>query len=96
MDDLKTNKADYAVLIAKGTVGLIPHLGGMVAEIIGTLIPNQRVDRIIRFLEKLDVRVSHLESERVKSKLKHSQTIDLLEDGFLQAARAISDERLVS
>ncbi len=95
MDELKSNKADYAALIAKGMAGMIPHLGGMVAEIIGTLIPNQRGDRIVRFLEMLEVRVGHLESERVKAKLRQSGTIDLIEDAFHQAARALSDERLV-
>lgn len=40
MDELKSNKADHAALIAKGTVGAIPYLGGIAAEIIGTLIPN--------------------------------------------------------
>jgi hypothetical protein len=95
MDELKPNKVDYAALAAKGVAGAIPFAGGIVAEIIGALIPNQRVDRIVRFLEKLDTRVGRLESEPVKAKLRQSNTIDLIEDAFLQAARALSDERLV-
>lgn len=95
MDELKSNKADHAALIAKGTVGAIPYLGGIAAEIIGTLIPNQRIDRIVRFLEKLDLRLGDLESERVKAKLRQSNVIDLVEDSFHQAARALSDERLI-
>jgi hypothetical protein len=42
---------DYGVSAAKGLAGLIPGIGGIVAEIIGAVIPNQRVDRIARFLE---------------------------------------------
>lgn len=95
MDELKSNKADYAAVIAKGTVGAIPYLGGLAAEIIGTLIPNQRIDRIVRFLEKLDLRLGDLESERVRDKLRQSDVIDLMEDSFHQASRALSDERLV-
>jgi hypothetical protein len=95
MEELKASKVDYASIVAKGVAGAIPYAGGMVAEIIGTLIPNQRVDRIIRFLEKLDLRVARLESEPMKARLRESGTIDLMEDSFYQAARAISDERLV-
>ncbi len=94
MDELKSNKADYAVLIAKGAVGAIPYLGGIASEIIGTLIPNQRIDRIVRLLEKLDVRLGDLESERIRDKLRQPDVIDLIEDSFHQAARALSDERL--
>lgn len=95
MDEFKANKVDYAALVAKGVAGVIPLAGGMVAEVIGTLIPNQRVDRIIRFLEKLDLRVGRLESEAMKARLRQTETIDLMEDAFHQAARALSDERLV-
>lgn len=47
----------------------------------------------MRFLEKLDLRLGDLESERVKAKLRQSNVIDLVEDSFHQAARALSDER---
>ncbi len=49
----------------------------------------------MRFLERLDLRVGDLESERVKAKLRQSDVIDLVEDSFHQAARALSDERLI-
>jgi hypothetical protein len=95
MDELKMSKVDYATLVAKGAAGAIPYLGGMAAEIIGTLIPNQRIDRIVGFLEKLDVRVGRLESEPMKARLRQSGMIDLMEDSLYQAARALSNERLV-
>lgn len=94
MDEIKSNKADYTAIVAKGALGAIPYVGAMLAEIIGTLIPNQRMDRISRFLEKLEGRIGRLESEPVKTKLGQSNTIDLIEDAFLQAARAVSDDRL--
>lgn len=94
MDELKPSKSDYATLVAKGVAGAIPYAGGIVAEIIGTLIPNQRLDRIARFLGMLDLRVSRLESEQTTARLRESTTIDLFEDAVFQAARALSDERL--
>jgi len=94
MDELEPNKVDYTALVAKGAAGAIPYAGGIVAEIIGTLIPNQRLDRITRFLEKLDLRVGCLESEQTTTRLRESDTIDLFEDAAFQAARALSDDRL--
>lgn len=94
MGELKLNKMDYAALVAKGVAGAIPYAGGIVTEIIETLIPNQRLDRITRFLGKLDLRVGRLESEQTTARLRESETIDLFEDAVSQAARALSDERL--
>lgn len=94
MDELKPNKMDHFALVAKGVAGAIPHAGGIVAEIIGTLIPNQRMDRITKFVEKLDSRVGSLESEQIKARLRKSETIDLFEDAAFQASRALSDDRL--
>ncbi|MDR4468847.1 MAG: hypothetical protein MRJ68_11210 [Nitrospira sp.] len=94
MDELKPNRVDYASLVAKGVAGAIPYAGGIVAEIIGVLIPNQRLDRITRFLEKLDLRIGHLESKQTTVRLRERDTIDLFEDAAFQAARALSEERL--
>ncbi|RJX19559.1 MAG: hypothetical protein C4570_05020 [Ammonifex sp.] len=92
--EIKTNKTDLAAIVAKGALGLIPCVGPLAAEVIGTLIPNQRLDRIQRFLEKLEERVNKLDRERVEKKFHNPGFVDLLEDGFYQAARALTEERL--
>jgi len=91
---LQPNKTDLMVAISKGVLGTIPVVGPLVAEVVGTLIPNQRLDRIQRFLEKLEERVKELDWERVEKEFRKPEFIDLLEDGFYQAARALSEERL--
>jgi len=91
---LQPNKTDLAVAFSKGLLGAIPYIGPIVAEVVSTLIPNQRLDRIQRFLEKLEERVKELDRERIEKEFRKPEFIDLLEDGFYQAARALSEERL--
>jgi hypothetical protein len=91
---LDTNKTDYAVSITKGILGAIPVVGPLAAEVIGNLIPNQRIDRIKRLLNILEEKVKELDKERLDNEFRKEEFIDLLEDGFYQAARALSKDRL--
>ena len=59
--ELKPNKVDYGVAVMRGTVDLIPYLGPTIAEFIGTIIPNQRIDRIAKFAAELDRKLERLE-----------------------------------
>ena len=64
------------------------------AEVVGNIIPNQRVDRIVRFVEMLEQRLGNLEQESLRSKLLDPPVVDILEDAFTQAARATTQERV--
>ncbi|MGB2824262.1 MAG: hypothetical protein WBF17_25030 [Phycisphaerae bacterium] len=88
------NKTDIAVAIGKGIVSAAPFVGPLVAEVVGSLIPNQRIDRIARFVEELEAKVAALGREEIKAQFINAQFVDLLEDGFVQASRALSEERL--
>lgn len=92
-ENLDSNKIDVVVSVSKGTASLIPFLGGAIGEVIGNIIPNQRIDRITRFLESLDEKISEVEREQFKSKLKSPEFVDILEDAFQQAVRALTEER---
>ena len=59
----------------------------------GNVIPNQRVDRIVKFAEALQNRIAALEEEFVKSQITNENFTDLIEEGIRQAARSLSDER---
>jgi hypothetical protein len=68
-DDLKIedveneNYADLSVTIVNMFAGALPiPLAGTVAELFGKIIPNQKLDRAIKFLKQLDKRVENLES----------------------------------
>ncbi|MCW6037145.1 hypothetical protein K4A83_12820 [Spirulina subsalsa FACHB-351] len=52
---LKQNRIDYIVSLSKGLVGTVPVAGSLLAEILTVSIPNQQIDRIIRFAEILIV-----------------------------------------
>ena len=91
---LKSRTVDYVLSAARAAVGPIPIVGPLISELVGTVVPNQRVERIAKFLEELERRVRELESpETITEQLRDESFTDLLEEGCRQAARSLSDER---
>lgn len=93
-DDLDSNRTDRLVAITKGATGLIPYVGGLLGELIGTVIPGQRQDRIVDYLRGLESRIDEMEQADATAALKHPEKIDLIEAGGYQAARATNEERI--
>jgi hypothetical protein len=91
---LGNTSRDIIGSLTKGAVGAIPGIGPLVSEIVGNLIPNQRVDRISEFVRLLDERLRQVEQSLLDARCRDPAAVDLLEDAFLQAARATSHERL--
>jgi hypothetical protein len=91
---LNSTSIDIIASASKGIVGAVPVAGALLAEIVGNIIPNQRVDRIVRFVRLLDERLVGIEQEVAKARLTQPAGIDLLEDAFTQAARATTQDRL--
>ena len=85
---------DTITSLSKGLLGMCPVIGPLVAELIGNVIPNQRVDRIGRLLQLLEQRLENLEKDFLETRLKELAAFDLLEDAFMQAARATNQERI--
>ena len=91
---LDNRALDYVLNAAKAAVGPIPIVGPLVSELVGVVIPNQRVDRIAKFVAELECRIRALElPTRIMKQLNDESFTDLLEEGFRQAARSLSDER---
>lgn len=86
-------KNDLAVSLSKGVLGAIPIVGPMMAEVIGHVIPNQRIDRLEQFLKILEEKVKDVDSKRLHERFNQEEFVDLLEDGMLRASRALSEER---
>ncbi|BBT80846.1 hypothetical protein WP8S18E11_25120 [Aeromonas veronii] len=84
---------DVVAILGKGLAGAIPFVGPLAAEIIGAIIPNQRIDRIESLLRHLESKITEEDKLKVQAKISMPESVDLLEDGFLQAARALSEER---
>lgn len=95
LDEINTssNKTDLMVSALKGSLGAIPVVGSLAAEVIGTLIPNQRIDRINEYLHILGEKVASIEAAILEDKFHDEGFIDLFEDSLYQAARALTRER---
>lgn len=91
---LATNRVDGLTSLAKSVLGAAPFVGTALAEIVGHIIPNQRVDRIVKFVQLLDERLQRYEQKTLQDQMQEPDNVDLLEDAFTQAARATSQERL--
>jgi hypothetical protein len=92
-DKLDNNKMDLLKSATKSIVGAIPIAGSLLNEIIENLIPNQRIDRLTKYIRELNERLSKISNERINSLHRNDELIDLFEEGFVQASRAISDKR---
>lgn len=95
MPRLEPISQDRLASAAKGVVGACPFIGPLVAEAIGALIPNQRLDRVVEYLRNLDAEVHCLDGrlERFEKNIHGAEGLDIMEEGLTQAARSITSER---
>lgn len=90
---IKNNAVDYVTAGAKAMLSAIPFAGSLLAEIAGSIIPKQRVDRIADFAVKLEQRIQNLEKNSVVEALNDEEFTDLTEEALRQASRSTSPER---
>jgi hypothetical protein len=88
---LENNAIDRATAGGKVATSFIPVLGSAVGELLGQLIPAQRLDRIVDFIRRLDQKVACLEAEVKAQRVRRD--VDLIETALLHATRAPSEER---
>ncbi|MDX1719190.1 MAG: hypothetical protein R3353_03455 [Salegentibacter mishustinae] len=93
--DLNPNITDHIISGLKLGSNFIPipGVGSVLSEIVGNIIPNQRIDRIAEYVQILNSKIESISSEIVQKELQNEQFIDLIEEGFIQASRTISKER---
>lgn len=91
--DLDTNNSDRLVSCLKALGGLVP-CGSVLTEVIEKLIPNQRIDRISKYLEELNRRLNNIEMKQLKDRFTENEFLDLFEDSCINATRALGEERL--
>ena len=66
---MDNKKNDILAILGKGILGPIPFVGPLVAEIIGNLIPNQRIDRIASLLKTLKSKIDEAEKAKVEKRI---------------------------
>ena len=91
-DQLDNSRMDYVASLTKGGLGAVPFVGSLLAEIAGTLIPQQRLDRLANFAKQLHARVEDIEG-KVHAKLSDENFTDLVEEVMRQAGRSTSESR---
>lgn len=87
-------KNDIVAVFLKGIAGAVPIFGPLMAEIIGTTIPNQKWDRVESLVEAMEKKFEGLDKEILQMKLQEPEAVDLLEDALLQTTRALTPERI--
>ncbi len=90
LPDLSTNLADRTAAVCRAILGAAPFIGPALSEVITATIPNQKHDRVVDFLCRLDARLAELEHNSMDNQLRSPEFCDLLEDALVQASRAIS------
>lgn len=84
---------DYVASAAKAALGAVPFAGSLLAEIAGSIIPNQRIDRIVAFAEVLESKLSEVDRRLMRAALANENFTDLMEEALRQVARSVSLER---
>lgn len=77
----------------KSLAGYAPFVGPILGEAIGVVIPSQKLERLYIFAQVLEDRVKYLEEDTARLKMQSEEFTDLMEDGLIQASRAMTDER---
>ena len=95
VEDLAENETDALVAYTKGGLGAIPYFGTLFGEVASQIIPNQRIDRISKFVIILESKLKKLQFtvEELKQKIQKEEYVNLFEEGVWQAARSSSQER---
>lgn len=96
---LGASRADRLAAVARAGAGLVPIVGSALTEIVNELAPNQRLDRVEKYIILLQNEVTKLSEakniDNIDSKMKEPESIALLESGARLSARFITDERRV-
>lgn len=89
-----TNTYDLVAAVTKASASLLnPYMGPYLAELIGMVIPNQKIDRLIKYVAILDKRLAQMEKDPFHEQNKDEAFTDLMEEGLRQASQSLSDER---
>src|SRR5436309_9927194 len=90
---LALSTSDYVASAVRALLGAAPFVGSLLTELAGVIIPNQRIDRVVKFAQVLEGKLSHLEQNLVRSQVTNEHFSDLMEEGLRQAAQSLTDER---
>ncbi|MGB8220642.1 MAG: hypothetical protein WCE46_09705 [Methanoregula sp.] len=91
--ELEIQTVDIAASAMKSALSLLPTVGPLMSELVGTIIPNQRFDRLVKYSIQLEKKTEKIDSTLFKLALQNENFTELMEESLRQAARSLSDER---
>ncbi|MHC2241133.1 hypothetical protein [Bradyrhizobium elkanii] len=83
--------ADVTVAVARSVLSIIPVLGQTLQEVVTAIVPNQRAERVEKYLVMLSQQIDRLQI--AVQEIKRPESVDLIEEGAYQAVRALTDDR---
>lgn len=94
--DMQTNATDYTTSLLKSVFGAIPIVGPAAQELLGIIIPNQRMERVVRFVEALGKELEELKEDvdSLNEKLADEKYSSLFYKACVGSADAYSNERI--
>lgn len=93
-ESLDSNTRDHLVALTRGAANAVPFVGGLLGELITSIIPEQRHDRIVAYLRELGSRLEQMEQAAMQSALRNPEKIDLIESGGHLSVRATTPHRI--
>lgn len=91
--ELEPNINDTITSALKSMFGPVHDIGSFLSELAGIYIPNQRIDRVSKFLIVLDKKLNFI-SENIVNELKQNpEFIELIELGIISAVNTASNKR---
>lgn len=88
-DDLENKLNDKVISAVKSFAGMVPYVGTGLGEILSYVIPNQRMDRVVKYLRAINEKVEELTDDIKNNKEK----ITLIETGLKSSANSTFDEK---
>lgn len=94
--ELSNNTTDYITSVVKSVFGAIPIAGPTAQELLGIIIPNQRMDRVVRFIELLgaEFEILHDQAEVLINRMREEQYSSLFYKACVGSADSFSYDRI--
>lgn len=93
LPEIKQRAIDYVVSTSKAGLNLIPIIGSFLAEITSSIIPNQRIDRVVKYLQILRRKLENID-EVQKKLLETDKDLNLLfEKSIIFSAQTTSQNK---
>lgn len=77
--DLEANEIDHFVSAVHATLGAVPGIGPLMAAMVTSVIPRQRLDRVTDMVRILDEQLGDLQQDFVRERMLKAGSADLVQ-----------------